>query len=255
MNHTVNRMKKKKHSNLPEETEAPLPVEQSATEGDMPLAPVAAETPEPILAEALPEEPVPMEAAAPAEAATAEVSDLPAQDYARAEGPAEETPAPPEPPIAETLSALRKPINPWLAAGVVGLITLFLSVCLSLSILGAANGGLRYGSKNQVLLMESEIAGLTAQLNEQEQDLAGLRSRLQTLEALDSRVGSVEQESTVISQEIEAQASEVQAMREELQAAQDELKKMAAGSQDFQTFLQGLAELLSKLQSTQETIP
>ncbi len=248
-------MKKKKHSNLPEETEAPLPVEQSAPESEIPLAPVAAETPEPVLAEALPEEPAPIEAAAPAEAAIAEIIDLPAQESVRAEEPAEETPAPPEPPAAEALSVLRKPVNPWLAAGVVGLITLFLSVCLSLSILGAANGGLRYGSKNQVLLMESEIAGLTAQLNEQEQDLAGLRSRLQALEALDARMSGVEQESTTLSQEIEAQTSEVQAMREELQATQDELKEMAAGSRDFQTFLQGLAELLSKLQSTQETIP
>lgn len=244
-------MKKKKHSNLPEETEAPLPVEQSAPESEMPLAPVAAEPPEPVLAE----EPVSIEAAAPAEAATAEIIDLPAQESVRAEEPAEETPAPPESPAAETLSVLRKPINPWMAAGVVGLISLFLSVCLSLAILGAADGGLRYGSKNQVLLMESEIAGLTAQLNEQEQDLAGLRSRMQALEALDSRVSSVEQESTALSQEIEAQTSEVQAVRKELQATQKELEKMAAGSRDFQTFLQGLAELLSKLQSAQEITP
>ena len=137
----------------------------------------------------------------------------------------------------------------------VGLISLFLSVCLSLAILSAANGGLRYGSKNQVLLMQSEIAGLTTQLNEQEQDLAALRSRMQALEALDSRVSSMEQESTILSQEIEAQTSEVQAMSEDLQAAQNELEEMAASSRDFQTFLQGLAELLSKLQSTQETTP
>lgn len=253
-------MKKKKHSNQPEEVEAPLGVEQSAPESEIPTETVATETPEPLRAEALPVEPSTYEAAAQAEAAALESIDLPAETDAGAEIPpaepfglpAEETPAP---PIADALVVLRKPINPWMAAGVVGLISLFLSVCLSLAILGAANGGLRYGSKNQILLMESEIAGLTAQLNEQEQDLAGLRSRMQALEALDSRVSSMEQESTALSQEIEAQTSEVQAMREELQATQDELEKIAAGSRDFQTFLQGLAELLSKLQSTQETTP
>ncbi|MBN1372232.1 MAG: hypothetical protein JW987_09850 [Anaerolineaceae bacterium] len=256
-------MKKKKHPNQPEEVETPLPGEQISPESETPLESVTTETPELMQAEALPVEPVSFEAAAPAAADAEEIINPSVQAHARAEAPpaepfglpAEEAPAPPEPPIAETLLAQRKPINPWMAAGVVGLISLFLSVCLSLSILGAANGGLRYGSKNQVLLMQSEIAGLTAQLNEQEQELATLRSRLQALEALDSRVSSMEQESTALSQEIENQTSEVQAVREELQATQSELEKMAAGSRDFQTFLQGLAELLSKLQSTQEAIP
>jgi chromosome segregation ATPase len=149
----------------------------------------------------------------------------------------------------------RNKTSPWLAAGVMGLVSLCLSTVVVLGILGLVNGGLAYAPRSKAILLESQLAGIFFRLDEQERDLAALRTRLQALETLNGRVTGVEQENQSLRQEIAKQVKNIDDLQDEIDSLQSEMKQMAGRSRDFETFLQGLAELLAGLQSAQEVQP
>jgi len=249
----VKHMKKKKHENMAAEAETPLstiaeapqpepeklgehnPSGALAAEESAPVEPTPRETPAP--------EPVErMDLSAVVEPAAEEAFGLPGGE-------------PPAPPANEQLAAPRKPINPWLPAAIMAAIALFLSVCLSLAILGAANGGLRYGARDGLMLLQSQVDGLSQRMQAHEKTVADLQSRLNQLQELDPRIGSLEQESAALNQDLETLSTELQKTSQDVQAVQSALETMSQSSRDFQTFLQGLSELLSGLQTTHEPTP
>lgn len=103
-------------------------------------------------------------------------------------------PEEPAPPARAVLKA-PKPVTRaqvfWTSFAL-GLLFFVLAVAVSLGILVAYNGGLWYASPNQVVTISRQVDGLTAQLDAQAQDLAGLRARLDELQDLDERVDTEE---------------------------------------------------------------
>lgn len=141
----------------------------------------------------------------------------------------------------------------WVAMGS-SLVTLILAVLLTLGLLAAINGGLRYTRPAELAALESQLGGVQLQAEAMRGDLEGLRGRLDNLEGLSGRVTSVEQVTVGLQEQVQAARSDVDALSEDVTLLGDQLSAMQvaidsieAATSRFTTFLQGLADLLNGL--------
>ena len=79
-----------------------------------------------------------------------------------------------------------------LLVGISGVVSFILAVLLSLGIISSINGGLRFGSDDEIIMLSSQAESLNLQLQTISQDVTSLRSRVDNLEGINSRVSDLE---------------------------------------------------------------
>jgi competence ComEA-like helix-hairpin-helix protein len=131
----------------------------------------------------------------------------------------------------------------WLI-GASSFATFILAILLTLGILSSINGGLRFGSAEQVSALTTQTEAVNLQLQTSSQEIADLRARLENLEGLSSRVSSLEKQIEELNAEIASTSKKVEAMNGQI----DEIRK---STETFQTFLDGLTDLLINLGENQ----
>ena len=131
-----------------------------------------------------------------------------------------------------------------LLTGVSSFVVFILAVLLTLGILSNLNGGLRFGSAQQVTDLSAQSETLNLQIQTLNQDIAGLRTRLDNLEGLSSRVSGLEKQIDELSNEISSTSKIVEEMKGQI----DEIR---ASTKTFQFFLDGLTDLVDSLREQQ----
>jgi prefoldin subunit 5 len=141
----------------------------------------------------------------------------------------------------------------WIAAGS-ALISLILAIAFSLGILSAVNGGLRFVSPADLASVERQLSGLNSQAEILQNDITGLRDRLNNLEALSGRVTQVEQAAEALQsglnetqQSVETINGQVGELSNGLSAVETEVEAIRESTGRFNNFLIGLGDLLGTL--------
>ena len=156
-------------------------------------------------------------------------------------------PVPSKESAEEPKTSSPKPVT-WnqalLLTGVSSFVVFILAVLLTLGILSNINGGLRFGSAQQVSDLAAQSETLNLQIQTLNQDIAGLRTRLDNLEGLSNRVNKLEKQIEELNTEIASTSKTVEAMKGQI----DEIR---ASTKTFQFFLDGLINLVDSLREQQ----
>jgi prefoldin subunit 5 len=149
----------------------------------------------------------------------------------------------------------RRTISPsdilWITAGS-SLLAILISVFVTLGVLAAINGGLNFIRPAELVQIERRLNSMSANTEIIENEVNNLRSRLGNLEGLSGRVSSVEQIGESLQETVsEAQDnldeldSQIGAISAGIEEVQEDIKTVQQDALRFNTFLSGLAELLS----------
>lgn len=134
----------------------------------------------------------------------------------------------------------------WLACGALVFATL-LGAALSLGFLALINGGLSYARPSQINQLARQIDGTKAQTGILEQDMDTLRARIDNLEGLSGRVGTVEKDMEGLLEDMDAALSSMDALSLQVENLDGQVAEIEARTERFQGFLEGLQELLGGL--------
>lgn len=135
----------------------------------------------------------------------------------------------------------------WISFGS-AFLAFILAIGLSLGALALINNGLRYVSPAQLGSVSRQVEGLSTQASILQQDLDGLRTRVDNLEGLSGRVSTVEQSTQQLRGDLDAAATQVEQLNENVSGLQTEVSELKTVSSRFQSFLDGLRELLNNEQ-------
>jgi hypothetical protein len=130
--------------------------------------------------------------------------------------------------------------NALLMTAAFSFISFILAVLLSLGILSSLNNGLRYASTDQIQAIVRQVEVMNSEFGLLNEDINGLRSRLDNLESLGGRVGEIELETEQI-------ANSLTALAEEYQGVVDQIADITNTAERFKIFLNGLGDLLDTL--------
>lgn len=144
----------------------------------------------------------------------------------------------------------------WVLGG--SLVSLILGVLLTLGILALVNGSLRYRTEQQA---QNTFAGLQdrleivdSRLEDTSEDITGLRTRLDAMEALSGRVGTLEDETANLQDELAETAgnldeavTQLSGISEEVESITTEMAEIRESTSRFSDFLQQLRSLLDGL--------
>lgn len=135
----------------------------------------------------------------------------------------------------------------WIAMGS-SVLTLILALVLTLGVLAGLNGGnLKFISPAEFGDFTAQVNTLTTQADTLEQDVAGLRSRLDNLDALSGRVGEVEQVANDVQVDMDATAAQVEEFSAELNQLTVELEPIQTQIENYQGFVENLRDMLLEL--------
>ena len=134
----------------------------------------------------------------------------------------------------------------WLAVGTAAA-SIFLSVLLSLAILRGINQTLDFGQHSVVREMRGSLVEMQTNLEEVSLRLEGIDSRLEAVEGLSGQVRALENAFTTIRDDVDEtllQMAETRVLVDELAG---EVKSLSTRVSVFDSFLQGLDNLLTDL--------
>jgi competence ComEA-like helix-hairpin-helix protein len=134
----------------------------------------------------------------------------------------------------------------WMAIGT-GFLSLILALILSLGVLAAINGGLRFVSPADLNALGRKVDGVTTQTQLLQQDLDGLRTRVNNLEGLSGRVSSVEGQAKQLRTDLDAASQQVQQINQQMTQVSSDIKDLQTQTGRFQGFLDGLKSLLNQV--------
>lgn len=126
-------------------------------------------------------------------------------------------------------------------------VTAIVTLVLSLVILAAINGSLKFATGTQYRTLQSDVSELTAQVVSLQKDLADLRTRVNTLEGLGERTIALEKNQQQLSAGFEKASQQVTAMQAEVTALNKKVTQQDERTQRFESFLKDLQALLGKL--------
>ena len=158
--------------------------------------------------------------------------------------PAKPTPRPIDPAPAKTGFWARPG---WLAVGLAILLSVILSTALSLGTLSVMNKSLRYASPSDVLALQAKVDALQTRVDAQEQDIVGMRARLDAVEKLAGRTSALEQMATDLRTQIEKRGVDLQTLQGAVSDAQKQIAQVITQSSAFETFVSGMRSLLDKI--------
>jgi len=167
---------------------------------------------------------------------------------------------PPEPPQAEVKPDAKRQPNLvtrsgafWMAA-VSGIIAFFLAVAFTLGLLAVVNDGLQYVSPASFNALQSQVNGLNNQAATLQQDVNGLRTRVDNLEGLSGRVDTLEQNGKQLRSDLDSASSQLKNLDQQVNGLAGEVSTLTSDVNDlktsvgvFQQFINGLRDLLNGL--------
>jgi outer membrane murein-binding lipoprotein Lpp len=121
----------------------------------------------------------------------------------------------------------------WMVFGS-GLVAAILALALSLGVLANLNdGSLNFVTNSQFKSLTREVDELGTRLDTLTQDVAGLRARLDNLEALSQNVSTINELVEQLQKDVKTAAAQVQTLQQQ--------------SERFQDFLDGLRDLMDNV--------
>ncbi len=136
----------------------------------------------------------------------------------------------------------------FVIAGICSFVAFILAVLLGLGIIGSINNGLNYASTEQVQHLSQQINGLESQINVLLEDIDSLRARIDNLEGVTARIGELETQADELAAEMLQTVGVVEEMNAQIAEIVDDTNR-------FQSFLEGLGELLDSLISEPQEVP
>jgi len=135
----------------------------------------------------------------------------------------------------------------WISFGS-SFLAFILAIGLTLGALALINNGLRFVSPAQLGSVSRQVDGLSSQVSILQQDLDGLRTRVDNLEGLSGRVSTVEQAAKQLRGDLDAASTQVEQLDQNVSSLQTDVTELKSVSGRFQNFLDGLRELLNNEQ-------
>jgi hypothetical protein len=126
-------------------------------------------------------------------------------------------------------------------------LTALVAILLTLIVLAGINGSLRFGTQAEFQSLQRESSQLSAQSETLQQELAGLRSRVDTLEGLGERLVVMECAQEQFSTDLETTNQLVSDVQADLTVLNEQVEQQSERTQRFETFLLDLQALLSGL--------
>lgn len=130
-------------------------------------------------------------------------------------------------------------------------VTALVAILLTLAVLGGINGSLKFATSSQYETVQREYAQLTTQLNTVQEDLVGLRGRVDTLEGLGERTVALEKAQQQLSADLESISQQASAIQAEATALNEKVTQQEERTQRFETFLRDLQTSLGNLFASQ----
>ena len=134
------------------------------------------------------------------------------------------------------------------------MVTALIAIVLTLAVLSGINGGLKYATGSQYATMQQEADQMTSQLALLQQDLDGLRGRVDTFEGLGERMAMLEKAQEQIAADVQAASLQVTDMEDQVIAINEKLTQQEERTRRFDTFLKELQTLLGSLFAPQGEI-
>lgn len=126
-------------------------------------------------------------------------------------------------------------------------ITALVTILLTLAVLGGINGSLKFATSAQVQTMQREASQLSALTDTFQQDLDGLRGRVDMLEDMGDRTVALETAQQQLATDQETTSQQVTALQTEIVALNEKVALQEEQTQRFETFLKDLQTILIKL--------
>jgi prefoldin subunit 5 len=136
----------------------------------------------------------------------------------------------------------------FLVAGACSFVAFILAVLLSLGILGSINSGLSYASSAQFQSLNRQLNNLGSQIEILLEDTDSLRTRLDNLESMTGKIDGLDADV----QQLIAEMATTGEVIDEMNAT---ILDIVDSNDRFQTFLQGLGELMDTLISEPKEAP
>lgn len=136
-----------------------------------------------------------------------------------------------------------------------GVISVFLSVVLSLTILAGINRTLNFGRHAAVREVRADISMMETSLNGLASNLASLDQRLQAVEGLSGRMATLEADFEVIQENVDHAVAVVDQLTGEVGRVAAEVDNMAEKVGLFDSFMDGLRILIADLFPPDKTTP
>jgi len=140
----------------------------------------------------------------------------------------------------------------WLAFGS-GLVAFALALVISLGILAAINGGrLIFASPSQIRDLNRQVVNQEATLTTLEEDLAGIRERVDNLETVSGRVASLEESVGALDSSLNEAENRISGVETQMEETSAQIQSLQEQNGRFENFFNGLSLLLSDLFSPEE---
>lgn len=175
----------------------------------------------------------------------------------------DETPARKKPTLGERLRGFE-----WVQSGssptstqvislvlIMGALSVFLSVLLSLAILAGINRTLNIERHAAVRELKSGFSQIEAELGDLAGDLATIDQRLKAVEGLSGRMTTLETEFDIVQDNVDQAVIEVDHLTEQVTSISDEVVRISGKVNLFDAFLEGMRTLMSDLFMPVETTP
>lgn len=122
-------------------------------------------------------------------------------------------------------------------------ITVLVTILLTLAVLGGINGSLKFATGSQYRAMKLEASQLSAQVDILQQDLDGLRGRVDMLEGLGDRIVVLEKAQQLLVDDMEFVSQQVIVMNEKITLQEKRTLRFETFLKDMQILLDSLFDL------------
>ncbi|HSM23729.1 MAG TPA: helix-hairpin-helix domain-containing protein [Anaerolineaceae bacterium] len=139
----------------------------------------------------------------------------------------------------------------WSLVGT-AIFSIILTALITLGILSATNGGLRYATVNDASRLENQINLLEDLTTTMKTDIQGIKSRVDALETVAGRVTILENRADEVDGEIDVIQTSIEKMNDTITTMQEEIKILQAAAEKSIEFRSGLLQLLMDIDGTTE---
>jgi len=130
--------------------------------------------------------------------------------------------------------------------------SILLTVLITLGILSATNGGLRYATVSEASRLENQITLLNDLTTTMQTDIQGIRTRLDALETVAGRVSVLEDRADTMEEDIGIIQTSIKEISETLTIVQDEIIALQESAKKSEDFRSGLLQLLLEIEGQAE---
>jgi len=128
-----------------------------------------------------------------------------------------------------------------------GVASALCSLTLTLAVMAGINGTLDFGRNSALQDMRGELLQVRSVVDNTQLELEALRGRAEALDGVTGRMFEVEGQVTALQQQIEGTVAAMDEIQTELTAALDETRAQAERVSRFQSFLNGLGQLVGQV--------